>query len=335
MSLAYTGKRLLLLLTTMWGIITIVFILSHVLPGDPARAAAGPGASMKAIETIKREMGLDLPLLQQYIHYLNGMFHGNLGRSVMTGRPVTESIAAYLPASIELAVFSSILGISLGILLGVFCALRAGTHADFLVRSLSVLGIAIPAFWLALVLQLVFSRFLAWFPAAGRIDPLLFRPDCITGSLIIDSIIALDSKALLSAMSHLVLPAITLSVASIATLTRMTRASLIDIMGMDYVRTARSKGLTERRTLLKHVLRNGAIPIITITGMQVPALVSWAFLVEVVFAWPGIGRFAYTSISNLDYVPVMGIIGVIAGLFAFTNFIVDVAYCMLDPRIRY
>jgi len=335
MSFSYICKRLLLLVLIILGIVTIVFMLSHVIPGDPARAAAGPGASPKAIETIRKEMRLDLPLLQQYFHYLSNLCHGDLGRSVMTGRPVTESIAAYLPASVELAMFSSFFGVSLGILMGIFCASRTGAYADFSIRILTVLGVAIPIFWLALVMQLVFSRVLGWFPAAGRIDPLVSRPVCITGFLIIDSIITHDGQALLSALSHIFLPAITLSVAPLATLTRITRASLIEIMGMDYVRTARSKGLTERAILLKHVLRNGAIPIITIAGIQIPALMSWALLVEVVFAWPGIGRYAFRGIANLDYVPVMGIVALIACLFALFTFFVDVLYCMLDPRIKY
>jgi len=335
MTLVYICKRFVALILTILGIVTVTFILTHVIPGDPARAAAGFEASPEVIENIRKEMGLDLPLWQQYFHYLKNLCRGDLGRSIMTGRPVKEGIAMYLPASAELAIFSAFLGIPLGVLAGIFCAFRPGKRTDVFIRILTTLGIAIPPFWLALVMQLVFARFLGWFPAAGRLDPLVARPVAITGFLLIDAIITCNGKALLSALSHIFLPAVTLAVAPMATITRMTRASLMDVMGMDFVRTAYSKGLPERAVLLKHVLKNGAIPIVTVTGIQIPAMMSWALLVEVVFAWPGIGRYAFSAIANLDYVPVMGITVLIACLFSLANLIVDLLYCMLDPRIRY
>jgi peptide/nickel transport system permease protein len=319
----------------MFGITLMTFVIVRIVPADPARAAAGLEARQDQVEEMRRRMGLDLPLPVQYFRYMSGLIQGNLGTSARTQRPVLEEIAQYLPATIELVVSATLMAIIVGIPMGIMAATRQGSALDRLLQALAIGGGAMPRFWLALLMQIVFFLFLRWFPIGGRYDILSAPPRTITGFYIIDTLIRGDWGAFKVAIQYLFLPALTLSVAQLANLVRITRKSFVNELRQDYVRTAYAKGLHERVVIYLHVLKNAAIPIITITGLQLGWLFSGAVLVEVVFAWPGIGKYMVDAISFVDFEPVMGVTLAIALIFVMINLVVDISYTLVDPRIRY
>jgi peptide/nickel transport system permease protein len=320
----------------MFGMSLMTFLISHAIPADPAAAAAGQGASIEAIQNIRHQMGLDLPLHEQYIKYIRDiLLHGDFGYSILNHRPVLDDILSFAPASLELAIVSLLLCVPLGILLGVISASRAGGTIDAASRAFAILGVSMPVFWLGLLLQLVFYRTLRWLPPGSRIDTGVAPPASITHLYLVDSLITGNLDAFVSSLRHILLPAITLATANLAVITRMARSSLLEVLCQDYVRTARAKGLSHWQVLFRHALRPAAIPVVTVIGLQLANLIAWVFLVETIFSWPGIGSYAVRAILSMDFSAIMGVTLFTSFVYVVINLVVDIAYAVLDPRIRY
>jgi peptide/nickel transport system permease protein len=316
------------------GMTLLTFVITHLIPADPAKFAAGLDATADQIEQTKRNLGLDKPLPEQYLLYLGNLTRGDLGNSIVTKRPVRDDLGDYLPATLELTLWTVILIAATGIPLGVLSATRRGSWLDILTRVLATLWVALPVFWFGLVLQLIFYLRLGWLPAGERLDPNITLSR-ITGLITLDAVLHGDGVALLSGLRHLILPVFTLALARIAIVARMTRASMLEVLGADYVRTARAKGLHERAVIFRHALKNAALPVLTTLGTQIGFLLGGAILVEVIFQWPGMGRYAVSSITSVDFPAVMGVTLAAAALFVSVNLLVDLAYVMIDPRISY
>ncbi|MEN6571679.1 MAG: ABC transporter permease [Anaerolineaceae bacterium] len=327
-------RRFSLSIIALIGITLIVFVLSHVVPGDPARLAAGPQARQEQVESVRKEYGLDKPLPQQYLIYMKNLFTGDLGKSLQSRRPVTDDLRDYFPATLELTLFATVIAVIGGVFSGLVSAVRKNQWIDHLNRVVSLAGVSIPVFWLGLVLVLIFYRSLGWLPFGGRLDPALSPPAQITGLYILDSLLTANWPVLWSSLAYLILPAVTLAFGSLGVVSRMTRASLLDVLQEDYIRTARGKGLRERVVLMRHALKNALIPVITIIGLQFGSLLGGAFLVEVIFSWPGIGTYAMKAIMFLDYNGIIGVTLLTGIIFMITNLLVDLTYIVIDPRIR-
>jgi peptide/nickel transport system permease protein len=330
----YIVRRLAFLVITLLGVLTITFFLSRILPGDPARLAAGIRAGPEQVEALRRSLGLDRPLAEQYVRYITSVMRGDLGMSIRTRRPVRADLVEYFPATVELTIFATFLCILLGIPLGIFSAVRQETLVDHVLRVAAVAAVSMPSFWLGLLFQLVFFRWLGILPATGRVG-LGFRPTHITGLYVLDSIITQNWAALGSCLKHLALPAMALAASSVAQISRMMRSSLLEVLSHDYVRTARAKGLKESAVILKHALRNALLPTLTVIGLQTGVLLSGAVPVEVVFSWPGIGLYAVQSIVFVDFMAILGVTLLMTIVYSGINLIVDVLYGVLDPRIQY
>lgn len=332
---AFLVRRLLLLVFVLFGISLITFSISHIVPADPARVAAGPRAGPEQVETIRKKMGLDKPLYMQYVTYISGLLHGDLGYSIYSRRPVLEDFADYFPATIELAITAMIFVIVLGIPLGVLSAVKANRWPDKVSQFFCVSGVAMPVFWSGMLFQLLFFKWLGWLPAGGRIDVALSAPDRITGLYILDSLLRGDWEVFFNGLHHVILPAFTLSLPSLALVARMVRSTMLDVMSLDYVRTARSKGLAEMSVIIKHALRNALIPTTTVLGLQMGMILAGDFLVEIIFNWPGLGLYALNTIMAMDYMAIMSVTLLIAVSYMVANLIVDIIYTILDPRIKY
>ncbi len=329
-------RRLVSLVFVLIGMSLMSFTISHVIPADPAAAAAGMYGGADEIETIRKQMGLDKPLPEQYLIYMqNLVLRGDLGRSISSNSSVRDDLARYLPASFELSFFAVLLYLPAGIVLGVLAAGKAGGWMDAVTRGLAIIGMSVPVFWLALVFQIVFFGWLNILPATGRISSIFGPPPRVTGLFTLDALLAGNLPAFLDVLRHMILPGVTLAIGNLTVVTRMTRSSFMEEMHHDYVRTARSKGLTERVVLFKHVLRNAMIPVVTVVALQMAGLIAWQFLVETIFSWPGIGSWAVQSIMTLDFQVIMAVTLFGAVLYVSLNFIADVIYIWLDPRIRY
>ncbi|GAB4537492.1 MAG: ABC transporter permease [Anaerolineae bacterium] len=332
----YILRRLITLVLVLFGMSLVTFTISHIIPIDPAAAAAGMESSPEAIEQIRQELGLDKPLHLQYLNYISGIvLRGDFGYSILNRRPVLDDILRFVPASLELALFSLALCMPAGIILGSVTATRAGGVSDALVRIFAILGVSMPVFWLALLLQLIFYRILGWLPDGCRLSVEYVSPPHVTGLFLIDSALAGQWDVFLDALRHLILPGITLALANIAIITRMTRSSLLEVMHQDYIRTARAKGLTPISVLTRHAMKNALVPVVTIIGLQLGYLIAWVFLVEAIFSWPGIGSYALRSIVNLDFPAVQGVTLFTSFMYVFINLGVDIVYPLLDPRITY
>jgi peptide/nickel transport system permease protein len=328
------NRRVILSIIALLGITILVFVLSHVVPGDPARLAAGPQAREEQVESVRKEYGLDKPLAQQYLIYMKNLLKGDLGKSLQSRRPVVEDLQDYFPATLELTLVASIIAIIGGILLGMVSALKQNQFLDHFSRIFSLTGISMPVFWLGLLLVLLFYRDLSWLPFGGRLDASLTPPTHITGLYLLDSVLTGNWETFWSAFAYLILPSISLSLGSLGVIARMTRASLLEVLPQDYVRTARAKGLQEKAIIYGHVLRNALFPIITISGLQIGSLLSGAFLVEVIFSWPGLGTYAMKAILFLDYNGIIGVTLLIGLVYMLTNLLVDILYFVVDPRVR-
>lgn len=327
-------RRVVWLLWVLLGMSLLAFVISHVIPSDPAALAAGREATPEQIEQVRRELGLDQPLWRQYLSYMSALAHGDLGTSVMTKRPVLRDILIYLPASIELSLASMLLSVPTGILLGVVSARRRGRRADFVTRLICIGGAAVPIFAVALILQFIFYGTLRWLPAGGRIGSGISPPLHVTGFYLLDSLLTGNLPALWSSLRHLVLPALTVAFANLLQIIRMTRSSMLEVLGQEFIRVARAKGLPEGRVIYRHALRNALIPVVTIVGMQLPATIAWLFLVEAIFSWPGFGSYGVRAIMALDFPAVMGVVLFTSGLYAVANLLVDISYTLIDPRVR-
>jgi ABC-type dipeptide/oligopeptide/nickel transport system permease component len=301
----YISIRLLFALPALWLILTMVFLLAHIVPGDPVAQMLGEGARAEDLTQLRHALGLDLPLPVQYGRYLTGVVHGNLGESFRFQQPVLKVVAEHYPATLELAVVALLICALIGIPAGVLAAHKRGERTDHAVAVLTLFGLSVPNFALGPVLILLFSVVLGWLPVSGR-----------------------------GGVSHLILPAFTLGAALAAILTRMVRTSVIEELSADYVRTARSKGVSESGVLFRHALRNALIPILTILGLQFGTLLAGTIVTESIFSWPGIGRLAVQAIGARDYPLLQGCILLIAVSYVFVNLLTDLVYALVDPRVR-
>jgi peptide/nickel transport system permease protein len=305
-----------------------------MIPADPAKYAAGLDATADQIERVKQDLGLNRPLPEQYLIYLRNLARGDLGTSIITKRPVLEDLRDYLPATLELTLYAVLAIILIGVPLGIISATQRGGVIDMLSRILATLWVAMPVFVFALLLQLIFYLKLGWLPAGERLDSGI-QLTRITGFMTVDALLQGNWVALKSAVLHLILPVLALALARVAIVSRMTRSSMLDVLSADYIRTARAKGLRDRTVLYRHALKNASMPVVTTIGTQVGFLLGGAVLVEAIFQWPGMGRYAVSSITSVDFPAVMGVTLVTSALFVLVNLLVDLLYVFVDPRINY
>ena len=333
----FLAKRLGGSVIVLLGLSIITFLLARVVPTNAAAVFIGPKARPEEIARVTHQLGLDRPLPAQYLTYMAQMLTGDWGSSIATKRPVLGEILSRLPATIELIVAAMLIAIPLGLLLGILSARHPGSVGDSGVRILTLIGVSLPAFFLGLILQVVFFRSLDVLPLAGRVDSdLRFTSPItpITGFLTVDALLGLNARAFADVMWHLVLPALTLAAYPIGLIARMTRASMLETMSRDYVRTARAYGISERRIHGRLALRNALLPVLTIIGLVLAYSLTGTFFVEVVFNWPGLGTLAVKGILNVDYPVIMGITLFGAAFYLIVNLVVDVMQAWLDPRIR-
>ena len=332
--LTYILRRLVLLIPVLLGLSMMVFVIGRLLPGDPVMLAAGPNASAQEMAALSAEFGLDQPIALQYGRYLAGLLQGNWGRSLQTRGPVLEDLRVYLPATMELVIAAMAFAFVAGILLGLVAAVWRNSWVDYLVRLLSLASISMPRFFLGLLLQLVFAMWLGWTALGGRFPLTGSPPPVVTGMLTIDSLLAGDMSALLLALQHLALPAIAMSLSPLATITRMMRASTLEVLQQDYVLTARALGIPPGKLLFKHVLRNALSSTLTVIGLYFGWLLGGTVLVETVFDWPGIGLYATKSILTQDFMPVMGVVLCIGTMFVLFNLVIDILYGVINPKVQ-
>jgi peptide/nickel transport system permease protein len=330
----YVGRRLALIPVTLLGVSAIVFVLARIVPGDPAQLAAGDQATPAMVEAFRKEYRLDRPLWEQYVAYLGGMLRGDLGRSMFTGRPVLDDVRAFLPATLELTALGITLALLVGVPAGVFSALYRNRWPDQLARALALTGVSFPVFWLALMLQLLLAVSLDLLPIGGRFPAAYKGPPVITGFYTLDFVLARDMEGVALALLHLLLPALCLAVGSVASITRITRTSMLDVLGRDFIRTSRAMGLPERLVIGKYVLKNAFIATLTMLGVALTYMLAGSVLVESVFDWPGIGLYAFKSIIQLDFQPIAAFTVLVGAMVAFVNLGIDVLYGVFDPRIR-
>ncbi len=332
--LRFIVRRVLGAIPVLFGLSVILFLFLRLLPGDPAVAILGQHATPQLIAQIHETLGLDQPLYLQYLSYLGKLVHGDFGASIVDSRPVWDTFLVRFPGTIELTIGALIFAVGLGIPLGRLAARHANGWIDGLVTVVSLFGISIPIFVLGYTLVFVFGVQLHWLPALGQIDPRL-NVEPVTHFAIIDATLSGNFNAVLDAFSHLILPSIALGSIPLATVTRITRAAVIDVSNEDYVRTARAKGLTRRRVDDRHIMRNAWLPVTTVIGLQVGSLLAGAVLTETVFSWNGVGSWVVNAIQNHDYIVVQSLIMIFATIFLTVNLIVDIGYAFLNPRIRY
>jgi peptide/nickel transport system permease protein/oligopeptide transport system permease protein len=304
--ITYVARRALTGIPTLWGVATVVFFMARLLPGDPARVIAGVLASPQDVERIRQQMGLDQPLWVQYLDFIGSIVRFNLGTSAHTNAPVVEEIGSRIPYTVELALAALVIAVTAGILAGIAAAIRRNTFLDLLISGLSVFGVSMPVYWLGLMMIIVFAIGLHVFPAAGADEP-----------------------------TSIVMPALTLALFSVGLIARMTRSSMLEVLGQDYIRTAQAKGVPFRNVIFGHALRNALLPVLTVIGLQFGALLGGAVVTETVFAWPGVGRLLVDSIFFRDYPVVQGLVLMFGTTFVVMNLLVDVLYAYVDPRIRY
>ena len=328
-------KRLATVIPTLIGVIIVTFLLTRVLPGDPAVYFAGPAATPQSIAEIRKSLGLDRPLPDQFLRYVNDLAHGNFGSSLSTGQPVAAEIASRLPASAELTLFGLFLAIAIAVPLGIFAAVKQGSWIDHLCRVIATAGVSLPVFFTGLLLVYVFYFRLGWSPAPlGRLDAFATSPPDITGFFLIDSLITGNFETFRSAFGQLILPAVTLAIFSLAPITRMTRASMLAVLASEFIRTARASGLNSRTVILTYAFRNAMLPVVTTLGMVFSFLLGANVLVEKVFAWPGIGSYAVEALLQSDFAPVQGFVLTMAVLYVALNLLYDMMYGVIDPRVR-
>jgi len=332
---AFLLKRLVMLVPTFVGVTIVAFLFIRMLPGDPVLALAGErGLSAERYAELLAQYGLDRPLWQQYLGYLGGVLQGDLGRSVVTHKPVLTEFMTLFPATLELAVCAMLFAIVLGLPAGVVAAVKRGSVFDHSVMTTALVGYSMPIFWWGLLLIIVFSGVLGWTPVSGRISLMYYFPS-VTGFMLIDSLLSGQKGAFASAASHLILPTIVLGTIPLAIIARQTRSAMLEVLGEDYVRTARAKGLSTARVIGLHALRNALIPVITTIGLQAGMLLAGAILTETIFSWPGVGKWLIDSISRRDYQAVQGGLLLVAGIIMLVNLLVDLAYGLVNPRIRH
>lgn len=326
--------RLAVLIPTFIGVSIIAFSFIRLLPGDPVALLSGERVmSPERHAQISHELGFDRPMIVQYFDYLGGVLTGDFGTSIVTKAPILDQFFALFPATLELSICAIILAIVLGIPAGIFAAIKRGTLFDQTIMGTALVGYSMPIFWWGLLLIILFSGILQWTPVSGRISLMYFFPP-VTGFMLIDSLLSGEPGAFKSALSHLLLPTIVLSTIPLAVIARQTRSAMLEVLGEDYVRTARAKGLTPFRVIGIHALRNAMIPVVTTIGLQVGVMLAGAILTETIFSWPGIGKWMVDSVFRRDYPVIQGGLLLIAGIIMVVNLMVDLLYGLINPRIR-
>jgi peptide/nickel transport system permease protein len=331
-------RRLFLLIFMLLGVMILTFFLSRVIPGDPAQMAAGMRASKQQVENVRARMGLDRPLVEQFLIYGGDLLQGDLGMSIMNHKPVMDNLRQFFPATVELTLAAFLIAALIGVPLGVIAALNKDKWIDHLSRLGALAGIAFPSFWLGIVLILIFFFYLDWLPGGRRVEVSVVlgrKAPPITNLLLVDSLLTGDWTLFQDALRHIILPAITLALGPLARFMRFTRTVVLEEIRKPYVLTARSKGLLPRVVTRRHILRNALIPTVTIMGLAVGYMLSGSVLVETIFNWPGIGNYAFDAVFNMDYPSIVGVTLLATICFLLVNLATDLAYVALDPRIRY
>lgn len=333
---AYIGRRLVQAVLVLLIVSVATFTLAQFVPGDPVQTLLGERAANnpEIRAAAERRYGFDQPAPIQYLTYMRNLFQGDLGDSISTRRPVMTDLQQFVPGTIELALAALLFAVALGVPLGIVAALKQNRLPDHLARLIALIGTSVPVFWLGLLLLYVFFYRLQWFPGPGRLDTGMQVPDRITGFITLDAALHGQWDVFRSSLRRLVLPSIVLGSFSLGVVTRMLRSSLVAALGDDYVRTARAKGIAERAVVVGHALRNALIPTITIAGLTFASLLAGAVLTETIFSWPGIGRYSVQAALKLDYPALLGVTLFVAAAYVVVNLVVDVAYGILDPRIR-
>lgn len=318
------------------GVTLLAFIISHLVPSDPLVLLVSEKAmnNPEIVKAATEKWGLDRSLPEQYFIYIKNLVQGDMGVSFKSRRPVADDLKEYFPATVELSVIALIFAVLFGLPLGIAAALKSGKLIDHAARFISLIGASMPPFWSGLMALYLFWYKIPLFASPGRLDTHMEAPTRITGMILVDSILAGNAETFINGLHHLLLPAIILGWFTLAIIARVTRASLLETLQMDYIRTARSKGLRERSVVIVHALRNTLIPTLTVLGLAFAWLMAGAIMTETIFAWPGIGRYAVEAAANLDYPAVLGTTVLFAAIFMMANLVVDVLYCVIDPRIR-
>jgi peptide/nickel transport system permease protein len=332
----YILRRFLFVIPLLLGITVVSFLIANAIPADPLNANLPPNAlnDERLIEAFREKWGLNKPLVVQYLTYLSNLLRGDLGVSIKTHNPIAQDIQQFLPATIELASFSIVIGLTLGIGVGIISAVWKDSLIDYVARTFVVLGVSFPVFVLALIGLTVLHVQLGWVAGPGRLDFIVSEPPRVTGLFTIDSLLAGQWAKLGNVFSHLVLPSFILGSYIAGIIARITRSSLLEVMEMDYIRTARSKGVREQWVIVRHALSNAMIPVVTVIGLSFGNLLTGSVLIESIFAWPGIGRYAFRASTSQDFPAIMGVSFLIAFIYVLVNFVVDILYYFIDPRIR-
>jgi len=332
----YLVRRIAIGLVLVLGTTLIAFLLTQLVPGDPAAANLGQQAinDPAAVAAFRQQHGLDRPLPEQYVIYLGNLLHGDLGVSQQSHRPVSTDLSEFVPATAELAFFAIAVSLLLGVTFGVVAALTRDRWPDQLLRVVSLAGVSAPTFWVALVAFYLFFFKLGWVPGGGRLNPGQAPPAHTTGLYTVDALLHGNWTGFVSALRHVIMPGLVLALYTVGLLLRFTRASVLEVVGSDYVRAARAKGLPERIVITRHILRPALVGIITVAGVAFGSLLSGAVLVENIFGWPGIGEYAFRSATNLDLPSIMGVSVVVATVYIAINILVDILYGVIDPRLR-
>jgi peptide/nickel transport system permease protein len=330
----YAIKRFLTIVPVLVGVSIIVFGFIHLIPGDPAVTMLGERATPERVAEIRAQLGLDRPLTHQYVIYIGKVLRGDLGASILRGDPVFLDLVRRFPATVELAASAILIAVAVGVPMGITAAVWRNSLFDGFSRLVALTGVSMPIFWLGLMIAWFFGVVLRWLPTGFRLGTNVTL-DPVTNFYVLDSLLTANSAALAASLRHLVLPAVALSTIPMAVIARMTRASLLEVLSQDYIRTAESKGLSQPAVILRHAMRNALLPVMTITGLQVGRLLAGAILTETIFSWPGIGLWIYEAIQARDYPIVQGATLFIATIFVTVNLITDLLYATVDPRIKY
>ncbi|WP_195962574.1 ABC transporter permease [Clostridium tyrobutyricum] len=327
-------RRLLMMILVIFGVTLIVFLLSHIIPGDPARMMVGQRASNETLINVRKQLGLDKPVLVQYLIYMKNLLSGDLGTSIRTQQPIVSDLVAYFPATLELVLYAFLIALVVGIPLGVLTSLKQNTVTDYLGRIFCIGGVSIPAFWGGIILILIFYSKLNLLPSSGRLALGMTFNTKITGLITIDSLLTGNLEVFKDSLRHIILPALVLSYAQLATITRQVRSSMIEVLNQEYIKTARANGIKEKFLIVSYALRNALVPTITVVGLSLGGLLGGAVVTETVFNWPGMGKYVVDSISFLDFPSIMGFTVVIVIGYMVINLIVDILYMILNPQIR-
>ncbi|HVO70417.1 MAG TPA: ABC transporter permease [Aggregatilineaceae bacterium] len=333
--LTYIVRRLILIAVVLVGLSILTFTITRMIPADPVRLAAGPRASKQQVEALRQQYGYDKPFVQQYFQYTSDLLHGDLGRSVVLQREVGPDLRRYFPATLELVLTALLIAVALGVPLGLISAVYRDHWPDQIARVVSLGGVSLPSFWLAILLQIKIAFEMGWVPISGRFSRIAVPPESITGLYALDSLLTLNFGALRVALTYLILPALCLSFGALATVARTVRADALEVLGTDYIRTARAIGIPESAVILKYTLKNASLNALTQVGLFFGYTITGSVLVENIFSWPGVGQYAVSRALEKDYVPLMGVTLLLGLAIVLVNLVTDLLYAVLDPRIRY